>query len=99
MVGIAATVLTLAVGACSQDASQTDLDEPKQQGRAVPQDYKATAPDSITVFQNVDSHPTIVRVCIDGLAFRTISNAHQGGLAGAVDRVEEWDDYCRSLPQ
>ena len=98
IVGAVASAVLL-LGACTQDASKTDLSEPKQQGRAVPQDYKAQAPDSITVFQNVDGHPTITRVCIDGTAWRTISNAHQGGLDGAVKRVEEWDTYCKSVPK
>lgn len=90
--------LGLAGFACEQDASQVDLDEPRLKGRAVPQDYTAQAPDSITVFQNVDQHPTIVRLCIDGTAWRTISSAHNGGLDGQVHRVEEWDNYCRNIP-
>lgn len=98
LVGLGLTA-ALAFGACTQDASKTDLDEPKQSGRAIPQDYKATAPDAITVFQNVDGHPSIVRVCIDGLAFRTLSTSHNGGFEGAAARVEEWDDYCATVRQ
>lgn len=97
-VGAVLSALVLA-GACTQDASKTDLDEPRQQGRAVPQDYKATAPDSITVFQNVDDHPSLVRVCADGLAFLTVSNAHQNGFTKAWERVPEWDTYCRNVPK
>lgn len=98
IVGLALTG-ALALGACTQDASKTDLSEPKQQGRAVPQDYKAVAPDSITVFQNVDQHPSIVRVCADGLAFLTVSTAHTTGFTKAVERIPEWDSYCRSVPR
>lgn len=88
----------LALGACSQDASKTDLEEPRLQGDATPKDYRAVAPDAITVFQNIDNHPTIARICADGVAFRTISSTHSGGLnSGAVERVPEWDEFCESF--
>lgn len=87
----------LVATACGQDASQTDISEPKQRGRATPTDYSAQAPDSITVYYNVDGHPNLVRVCIDGVAFRTVSSSHDHGLDGADERVEEWDAYCKGV--
>lgn len=88
-------VTFLGLQACTeQDASDTDLDEPKQEGDALPDDYSSRAPDSITVYQNVDNHPTIVKVCIEGLAFRTVSTTYVELATPAVERVEEWDASC-----
>jgi hypothetical protein len=96
LVGAALTGAVL-LGACTHDASQTDLSEPKQVGRAVPSDYKAVAPDSITVFQNVNEHPNLVRLCADGLAFLTVSSSHTTGFTKAWERIPEWDAYCKSV--
>ncbi len=94
---LAAFVLAILVLAgCTEgdDASKADIKEPKFTGEVLPSDYEARTPDKLTVYQNVDGHPTIVRVCIDGVGFRTISTTHAGGLDGSVARVPEWDDYC-----
>jgi hypothetical protein len=84
------------LGACTDgDASKADLDEPESGGDVVPKDYSVKAPDSITVYVNVNEHPTINKVCLEGVAFRTISTAHsQGGFNEAVSRVPEWDETC-----
>lgn len=93
---VGACLLAVAsLAACgAQDASKTDIKEPQFKGDALPSDYEARTPDKLTVYQNVDGHPTIVRLCIDGVAFRTISAGHAGGIEGQVARVPEWDDYC-----
>ena len=83
----------LALSACGSNASETDIGQPTFEGNAST-DILATTPDEITVFQNVDRHPTIVRICIDGVAFRTISTTHSGLASPAVDRVPEWDETC-----
>ena len=84
----------LLASSCSErNANRTDLDEPvfvEDVATAI----EARPPDDVTVFINVDNHPNIASLCIDGIAFRTISNFHSGGLDGAVARVPEWDDYC-----
>lgn len=96
--GVACAALALgiiAVGCSETDAADVDLDQPAISGRAIPEVFEARVPDSVTVFQNVDNHPTIVRVCLDGIAFRTISTTHsQGGFNTAVERVPEWDEAC-----
>lgn len=52
-------------------------------------DVSIKVPDSIEVFQNVDSHPNIARICIDGVAFLTTTRD-----LDAIDRVPEWDSIC-----
>lgn len=47
-------------------------------------------PDKIEVYMNVDTHPNIVRVCIGGVAFATISRDYNSIL-----RVPEWDTWCK----
>jgi hypothetical protein len=92
---VAMSLLSLA---CSgQDAAKTDIKEPKQVGRSLPKDFSARTPDKLTVWQNVDGHPTIVQLCIDGLGWRTISTAHNPGYPGAAARVPEWDAECAAL--
>lgn len=89
-----AVISVIALVGCSQDASKTDIAEPEFQGDALPSDYSAKAPDVLTVFQNVDNHPSIVKLCLDGLAFRTVSTTHQNGLTDAAMRVPDWDETC-----
>lgn len=43
-------------------------------------------PDSIVVFNNVDRHPNVVKLCIDGVAFATTTQT--------IQRVPEWDKNC-----
>lgn len=95
---IGAACAALFLGACAEtEASKADIDEPKVSGKVIPDDYEVRTPDKLNVYQNVDGHPSIVRVCIDGVAFRTLSTAHsQGGFNEAAQRVEEWDEYCES---
>jgi hypothetical protein len=47
--------------------------------------------DKIEVYSNIDQHPNIARVCIDGVAFATISREYNSIL-----RVPEWDSWCKS---
>lgn len=46
-------------------------------------------PSSVTVFNNVDQHPNIARVCADGVAFATTTREGVDIL-----RVPEWDALC-----
>lgn len=47
-------------------------------------------PDSITLWNNVDRNPNIVRVCLDGVAFATTTRPD----FGSIMRVEAWDKFC-----
>lgn len=47
-------------------------------------------PDSIEVFSNVDKHPNIAKLCIDGVAFATTTPEGNS----AIMRVEAWDKTC-----
>lgn len=46
-------------------------------------------PDSVTLWNNVDGHPNVVRLCLDGVAFATTSRDYEPIL-----RVPEWDSEC-----
>lgn len=47
-------------------------------------------PDLVEVFTNVDRHPNIAKVCIDGVAFATTTREGNS----AITRVESWDRTC-----
>jgi hypothetical protein len=51
---------------------------------------KSQEPDSIEVFSNVDKHPNIAKLCIDGVAFATTTREGNS----AIMRVEAWDTTC-----
>lgn len=76
MVG-AVAVLALA-GACGGSNNFRDVEGVKSQ-----------IPDAIKVYSNVDAHPNIVKVCIDGVAFATTTRQHD-----SLTRVEAWDRTC-----
>lgn len=46
-------------------------------------------PEGVTAWNNVDQHPNIVRLCLDGVAFATTTREWQ-----PVTRVPEWDAAC-----
>ena len=47
-------------------------------------------PDLIESYNNLDGHPNIAKVCIDGVAFATTTRDAQA----AIQRVEAWDSTC-----
>lgn len=47
-------------------------------------------PDLIEAYNNLDGHPNIAKVCIDGVAFATTTRDAQA----AIQRVEAWDKTC-----
>ena len=49
-------------------------------------------PDLIESYNNLDGHPNIAKVCIDGVAFATTTRDAQA----AVQRVPDWDSTCPS---
>lgn len=49
-------------------------------------------PDKIEIINNVDGHPNLVRLCVDGVALLTTSH---GPYASNVLRMPEWDaSFC-----
>lgn len=90
---VAIMLLVIAAAACGKDASDTDLDQPEFNGDASPTLFEAVAPDAVQVFFNVDDHPNLVRLCIDGLAFITVSETHQAWTP-SYQHVAEWDSWC-----
>ena len=77
VVGVAA--LGLGVGGCSSANNFRDVEGVESQ-----------EPDSIEVFSNVDRHPNIAKLCIDGVAFATTTREGNS----AIMRVEAWDRDC-----
>lgn len=94
---LGASALVLLATACTEDASKSDLAQPQQENGDVPNDIvTAGAPDSVHVFWNVDGHANFIRICADGLAFMSVSTAHQGNAMPAIQRLPEWDGMCQS---
>jgi len=88
-------IALLVAASCSgKDAGKQDLGAPRQQGDAVPKDFATKAPDKVVVYNNLQSFPNIVQICIDGVAFRAVSDHYVGLATPAVDRVPEWDKTC-----
>lgn len=88
-----AVAAVLLVG-CSQpeDASKVDLKEPKRSGSLVPENYEVRVPDLLLVTLNIDNHPTVAKICIDGVAFATTSRDFN-----ALTRIPEWDEDCKAV--
>lgn len=75
IVGVGALVV---LGACSPGNNFRDVE-------GVP----SKNPDAIVVYNNVDQHPNIAKVCIEGVAFATTTRD-----LDALTRVPEWDRTC-----
>lgn len=48
-------------------------------------------PDKIENYNNMDGHPNVGRMCIDGVAFLTTTRDYH-----PIERVPEWDAWCES---
>jgi hypothetical protein len=85
-------VLALAITAC-QETHLQDIDTETRWLELSTDDLVVSvgAPDSIEVFRNVQLHPNLARICIDGVAFLTTTRD-----LDAVDRIPEWDEFCQS---
>lgn len=87
-----ALTVALIVTACSSAMSR-DIDTPTELAATSvelgPEQLSMQAPDQVDLFYNLDSHPNIVRLCIDGVALLTTSRD-----LNAVQLVPEWNDYC-----
>jgi hypothetical protein len=46
-------------------------------------------PDLVRVFNNVDKHPNVAELCMDGLGFATTTRDYT-----SVIRIPEWDGEC-----
>ena len=72
-------VLVGLAGACSSRDNFRDIEG-----------VKSERPDSVRVFNNVDKHPNVVQLCIDGVGFATTTRNY----GDALMRVPEWDAGC-----
>lgn len=80
VVGVGLALMVL--GACSPGNNFRDVEG-----------VKSKNPDSIENYNNMDQHPNIGKVCIDGVAFLTTTRQYD-----AVTRVPEWDKTCPQGP-
>ena len=76
---VAAVALAVSSVACSPGNNFRDLEGIESQ-----------EPDLVEVYSNVDQHPNIAKVCIDGVAFATTTREGNS----AITRVEAWDRTC-----
>lgn len=81
---VVAVIGVLSLGACSARDNFRDVEGVRSQ-----------EPDSIEVFSNVDKHPNIAKLCIDGVAFATTTREGNSALT----RVEAWDRTCPNKPK
>ncbi len=73
-----ATGAVLVLGACSPGNNFRDVEGVKSEN-----------PDLVQNYNNLDKHPNLAKVCIDGVAFLTTTREYD-----AVTRVPEWDRTC-----
>jgi hypothetical protein len=90
---LAALAVLAACASETKDAERQDLDFGRGDDEVAVENGEVRQPDSIVVWLNADHHPNVVRVCLDGLAFLTVSDGHQTHTA-SVQRIAEWDDEC-----
>jgi len=81
LVGVLALGFTalLAVSGCTA-ANERDLEGVNIQN-----------PAKAEIYANLDGHPNIVRLCVDGVALLTTTRELDG-----VQRIPEWDAWCKS---
>lgn len=72
-----ALITAASLSACANDTVLDNEDAPVKDANVV-------------VFNNIDGHPNIARVCADGVAFATTTREY----GDAVTRVPEWDEFC-----
>lgn len=80
LIGMGAVALTASLSSCGQapwESSLRDLEGAEVRNP------------NVTIWNNVDLHPNIARVCTDGVAFATTTRDFVN-----VIRVPEWDAYC-----
>ena len=76
---VVVTAGALTLGACSPGNNFRDVEG-----------VASKDPDLLEAYNNLDGHPNIAKVCIDGVAFATTTReAH-----AAIQRVEAWDSTC-----
>ena len=76
---VMATAGALVLGSCSSRNNFRDVEG-----------VASKDPDLIESYNNLDGHPNIAKVCIDGVAFATTTRDAQA----AIQRVEAWDSTC-----
>jgi hypothetical protein len=56
------------------------------------QNVSPSYPNYVGLYLNVDGHPNIVEICINGVGFATTTRE----AAGAITRIPEWDAFCQT---
>ncbi len=78
-----ATGAVFVLGACSPGNNFRDVEGVKSEN-----------PDLVQNYNNLDKHPNLAKVCIDGVAFLTTTRQYD-----AVTRVPDWDKTCPGASQ
>ena len=81
VVVLAAVALAATGAACTPGNNFRDVEGVKSQD-----------PDLIESYNNLDGHPNIAKVCIDGVAFATTTRENNA----AIQRIPDWDSTCPS---
>ncbi len=94
---IGVILLALVVTAC-QDQQFQDIEAPQTIDDLVVEEGHLTfqALDQIDVFQNIDGYPSLVRVCMEGIAFLMVSRNWYAAQfeKRPYERMPMWADYC-----
>lgn len=77
-----AAVAALALTGCGMNDSMRDYEE-----------AKIKDPEEITLWNNVDLHPNVARLCVDGVALLTTTREY----GDAAIRIPEWDAHCKTV--
>lgn len=84
--------LALVIAGCSS-ATTRDIDTEtawfETSIELTPDRLSVQTPDQVDIFLNLDGHPNLARLCIEGLGFLTSTSEFK-----AWERMPEWDDYC-----
>jgi len=80
--GMAAAIAALTLAGCGTDDSIRDLETANVQD-----------PQAVTLWNNIDGHPNIARVCTDGVGWATTMRDY----GDALTRVPEWDAFCKTV--
>jgi hypothetical protein len=56
------------------------------------QNVPPSYPNWVGLYLNVDGHPNIVEICVNGVGFATTTR----DAAGAITRIPEWDAFCQT---
>ncbi len=98
---VAALIATALILAACEDQQFQDIEAPDTLEDSVVEEGHLTfqALDQIDVFQNIDGFPSMVRVCLEGLAFLMVSSNWYAPEVEKrpYERMPMWDPISRRV--